>query len=204
MKGITYRRDFGLWWPDYDHKPEACHALVLRGLPDMDRAVSLCGRRRTCVQAGAHAGLWARKLAGLFDVVMAFEPEQMLYACAVRNLSAQANVFVHPTALSDSTGDAAMRPSVSAGSWRLEPGGSATASTVRLDELGLDDVDVVFLDVEGHERQALEGAIDTVRRCRPVLQVEMLPRARASIEEFMAREGYGLAARAGKDEVYVG
>jgi len=43
-----------------------------------------------------------------------------------------------------------------------------------LDSYGFEDVDIVKIDVEGFEYDVLLGAKDTVDRCRPVVQVEMV------------------------------
>jgi len=42
-----------------------------------------------------------------------------------------------------------------------------------VDSLGLSDLDLLQLDIEGYEYHALFGAIETLIRCRPVVQVEM-------------------------------
>ena len=41
-----------------------------------------------------------------------------------------------------------------------------------LDTLGLERVDLIKLDVEGMEEEALEGAKETIKRCKPVMYIE--------------------------------
>jgi FkbM family methyltransferase len=48
-----------------------------------------------------------------------------------------------------------------------------------IDALGLADLEHVKLDAEGFEQEVLEGASDTLRRCRPVLSLEVEERHRA-------------------------
>ncbi len=36
-------------------------------------------------------------------------------------------------------------------------------------------VSILQLDVEGHEQPALAGALATIRRCRPIIILEVLP-----------------------------
>ncbi|GHC97201.1 FkbM family methyltransferase [Novosphingobium pokkalii] len=43
-----------------------------------------------------------------------------------------------------------------------------------VDALGLERLDFVKIDVEGHEREIVIGAMETVRRCRPVVYLETL------------------------------
>lgn len=57
------------------------------------------------------------------------------------------------------------------GSSKIALAGQATALT-RIDALGLDDLSLLQLDVEGFELHALNGARETVDRCSPVILVE--------------------------------
>ena len=57
------------------------------------------------------------------------------------------------------------------GSSRIAQAGQATALT-KIDALGLDDLSLLQLDVEGFEAYALAGAAETVTRCSPVILVE--------------------------------
>jgi len=41
-----------------------------------------------------------------------------------------------------------------------------------IDDLGLDACDLIQLDVEGFEAKVLQGASQTITRCRPVIMVE--------------------------------
>jgi hypothetical protein len=63
-----------------------------------------------------------------------------------------------------------------------------------LDSYALEDVGFVKIDVEGHELAALRGAEQTLRRCRPLVLVEVEDRHRpdavSSVRAFMATMGY--------------
>jgi FkbM family methyltransferase len=48
-----------------------------------------------------------------------------------------------------------------------------TVATVRLDDLALTDVGLLKIDVEGHEKSVLDGAIETIRREQPNLILEL-------------------------------
>jgi len=53
-----------------------------------------------------------------------------------------------------------------------------TVPTIALDSLDLNDVTAIKIDVEGAEAEVLLGARETLRRCRPVLSVEIEERHR--------------------------
>lgn len=44
-----------------------------------------------------------------------------------------------------------------------------------LDSFNFEDVDCIKIDVEGYEYNVLKGAEQTIRRCRPVVQLEVVP-----------------------------
>ncbi len=48
----------------------------------------------------------------------------------------------------------------------------AVCVAISIDSLDINGIVLIQLDVEGHERQALAGAIDTIRRCRPAIAIE--------------------------------
>lgn len=212
---IRFRPDFDAWWPNYDHAPETCFKFVQRGLPDADIAARLCQRRRVCIQAGAHAGFWPRRLAGHFTTVYAFEPEPTLFECARANLRRWRvkNVDLRPDALGDQAGTAVLRAHRSAGSWAIAPGLSwdsgltdetadVEVKVTTIDALGLPVVDAIYLDVEGFETTALTGAARTIARSRPIIHLEELPDSAAAIEIHMAALHYVRAAVAHKDVIF--
>lgn len=45
-------------------------------------------------------------------------------------------------------------------------------AAINIDRLALDDLILIQLDVEGHERVALSGAVQTIQRNRPVIAIE--------------------------------
>jgi FkbM family methyltransferase len=45
-----------------------------------------------------------------------------------------------------------------------------------IDSYAFEDVDIIKIDVEGSELMVMEGARDTIARCRPSVQVEIVPK----------------------------
>lgn len=199
--GISWRADLGAWWPDYDHNPVKCMEFVRHGLPAIGRVMHYCERMRVAVQAGGHAGFWPLTLAKFFEHVHTFEPERALFDCMQRNCQAP-NVTMYRHGLGAAPGPAWFRSHVSAGSWRVDPEGKHLITLLDLDALNLKHVDALLLDVEGYEPQALEGGRCTIERCRPVILVELLPRSKDAIEQWLREAGYVQRERFGRDGIY--
>ena len=61
-----------------------------------------------------------------------------------------------------------------------------------LDEYNLPRVDFIKLDIEGMELEALEGADNTIKRCRPILLVERIKSNAEQINRWFSDRGYTL------------
>jgi FkbM family methyltransferase len=142
------------------------------------------------VHAGTFFGDFLPALAGSRDgTVWAFEPNRTSYRCAriTAELNGLENVTLTHAALSDAPGQASLatsdRHGVSYGGGSRLFSGSAdgrlheTVPLLTVDEAVPADrhIGVLELDVEGHEQQALAGALRTIERCSPLLILEDLP-----------------------------
>jgi len=56
---------------------------------------------------------------------------------------------------------------------RLAPSPSGNIEVYPLDDLGFERIDLLKIDVEGMEFDVLHGMAETLRRCRPVLMIEV-------------------------------
>jgi FkbM family methyltransferase len=155
-----------MWWPDGD---KHCHKVVPRQVRDADRAIALCRRTRTCIQAGGNVGVWANHLAKMFKTVWTFEPDWENYRCLVKNRAE--GVYAIMEALGDHEGAMGMRRApANAGAHAMHGSGQFPVNTI--DFHGGRDVDLIALDIAGMEPLALAGASETIQRYRPVLMVE--------------------------------
>jgi FkbM family methyltransferase len=71
---------------------------------------------------------------------------------------------------------------------------TSTVNTLTIDSLELKRVDLLKLDVEGMELAALNGAIETIKRTRPMIHVEVVKTERDELENLLAPLGYKLFA----------
>jgi hypothetical protein len=56
--------------------------------------------------------------------------------------------------------------------------------------LALERLDLLKLDVEGMEAEALDGARETIERCKPILFVETIKSDKDAITAALRNEGY--------------
>jgi FkbM family methyltransferase len=154
----------------------------------IEQSLAICRGRRVAVDAGAHVGFWSYYLALGFGAVHAFEPSELFAQCFERNVRAK-NVVLHRVALGDEEKTVALEVDAqNTGATHVRPGAAGEVPMRTLDGYRLDEVDFLKVDVEGYERQVLEGARETLVRCRPVVIVEQ--------KDFAARYGgerYGAA-----------
>ncbi len=132
-------------------------------------------QKRTCVQAGACIGIWPMRLSQEFDRVITFEAQDVNFKCALHNIEGIQNISIHNAALGkDNTKKIKMHQEGKfvdhSGAWWVVPGGDIP--TICIDDLGLTEVDMMWLDIEGSEYDALVGASETINRCKPVIGVE--------------------------------
>jgi FkbM family methyltransferase len=157
----------GLWWPD-DVGTKWQHSF--KHVRSLEWAMKRVKQRRTAVQAGGNVGLWPLAMSRRFERVITFEPDVTSCACLLENLVDARNVTVIPAALGDVAGTCGIEHR-SLGSHRVAEGKDVDVMT--LDSFDLRDVDLLQLDVEGYELNALRGARNTLARCLPLVQVEL-------------------------------
>jgi FkbM family methyltransferase len=141
----------------------------------------------TVLDIGANFGVFSLTLASRCGSgrVHAFEPGQEALAQLRHNtavLNPNLPITIHPVALSDSSRTAALHHSGGAPvTFSLSEDeaelGEESVQTVTLDqwraEQGVDRVDVIKIDVEGHEPQALRGGLGLLADQRPDIMFEV-------------------------------
>jgi FkbM family methyltransferase len=180
-------------------------------------AMPFCRRYRTALDGGAHIGTWTCELAKNFERVIAFEPADDTFECLQANTAdltkvpAEANVQLWKAALGqverrvEIVDDPARQGNT--GSRHVAAGNAVEMMAV--DQLALTDLDFMKLDLEGYELFALKGAVQTLRRCKPVVLIEVkrfTPKRFGVDHEdaatFLLGMGYIEVARKRNDRVY--
>jgi FkbM family methyltransferase len=134
------------------------------------------GRRRVAVDVGAHVGLWSWPLAHRFRRVVGFEPMPEHIDCWHMNMAGVGG-SLHPVAIGESHRQVsiATRTEGSSGDTGID-GTGLEVEMWTLDSFGLDEVDFIKVDTEGYEPFVIDGARETIARCRPAcIVVEQKP-----------------------------
>jgi FkbM family methyltransferase len=154
-----------------------------RGESELRLLRYLADPAKTSVDAGANKGVYTYFLSGLCRHVYAYEPNPKIFGLLQRSVH-RPNVTLRATALSDVTGeDRLIVPKRKAGysnqlaSLRKNkfPGDAieVPVETRRLDDEDVGQVGFIKIDVEGFERQVLMGGLETLKRHRPRLLIEI-------------------------------
>lgn len=170
------------------------------------------GPRRRAIQAGAHIGIWPRRLSELFASVVCFEPSPENAECVSVNLQGTAAVFYRGVLVeSQRLVDVALKRKSTATHYvtKRHDRASAKVDGFCVDQFGFDDVDAIFLDVEGAEMLALKGAVETIRKTRPLIVAEECGYCRrlgyepGDMAAFLGEMGYTQVGVVGVDLVFV-
>jgi len=142
---------------------------------------------------GAHCGshtLMYKKIKPDL-IVYAFEPQSMMHDLLCKNVMMNQldNVWCFNKAVGNINGEVEMNDSVADGhnpTERIEYGtkdlynlaglevgsGGEVVEMVRIDDYDFPKIDFIKMDVEGYEPLVLEGAIETIKKDRPVISYE--------------------------------
>lgn len=152
------------------------------------RCIDCChGQRRTAIDVGAYAGLWATQLSQEFHYVMAFEPIEDYFVLLRSNTQTMVNVTCRAEAVGDREGSGVMRkkdfdfPAPDA--WTLlngpaaigqigsELNNHAVVPITTIDALNLDGIDFIKINTNGGEYEVVVGAFETIRGEKPLVLV---------------------------------
>lgn len=127
----------------------------------------------TCIDIGAHCGLWSMQLEKKFKHVHAFEPVERHRECFAKNVKA---AQLYPYALGEAKQIVRMAKGVkSTGDTCIANDGEYEAEVRCLDDFDIQNSGFIKLDCEGYELFALKGGQQTIESSWPVVIVEQKP-----------------------------
>lgn len=214
-KVVLYR---GYWWQKKDGSDEVTSesapedstcSLILNTLMDVPALVSnFVVEKKVVLQAGGNCGMFPIKYAELFEIVYTFEPDPVLFHCLSKNVTSP-NIIKFQAALGN------IRNLVSTTNYMACAGGTHIGSlqgiipTLLIDDLNLPRLDLIHLDIEGYEYNALRGGVDTIKRCKPIICIEFCDpwlyrysTNLSQIENFLSLLSYEYVGEVKGDRVY--
>ena len=176
------------------------------------------------IDGGANIGAWTIVMAEYFGKVIAFEPVPETFGLLVENVKAHRNVECRNQALMDKAGTIKIKiPDYNDKHQQatgeivnkdlraryVEWDNTGDIAAITIDSLNLASCDLIKLDLEGAEPLALDGAVETIKKFRPVLVVEIKRHSRrfkvhpTLVHEKVIKMGYRQSFRDGHDRFYV-
>jgi FkbM family methyltransferase len=150
--------------------------------PIVDEFASLVRAGSVAIDMGANFGQMSVALAKLGAKVYAFEADEFLASVAQQNLELNGitNSVVINSAIWDVSDVLLPFPEAnfdkfdSLGSFGIDLSSTSgrMVKSIALDDLGLEDVSLIKVDVQGADLRAMWGSVDTIKRCRPAIIFE--------------------------------
>lgn len=135
----------------------------------------------TCLDIGANIGVISQALLYAGHRVHAFEPQPEIYKLLVENMNSVGGEFTHHNAAVGDRAGTAHMPKVHYSAKGNFGGlgigtpsiyGNITVPVNTIDSMSLRDVGFMKIDVEGYELEVLQGATETINRCKPIMYIE--------------------------------
>ena len=189
-------------------KDEHCIQAVLREVCDLGASLDLCKQFRTVIQAGGNVGVYPMALAQRFQRVYTVEPDAANYEALAINTASQPRVVIRRAAFGQDHGKAAIDQIYpdNIGAHQIKDGNEF--DVLPSDSLSVTDCDLLQLDVEGSEHQAILGAIATIEASWPVITLELKGHGERygytddDTINLLADMGYKIADRVNRDVIF--
>ena len=147
---------------------------------EMDVMREMCPQGGTVIEAGANVGSHTLGLMQWAGTVWAFEPHPETYALLQANVlrnNPTAIMHCYHAGLGKESAQGIMEAHTA--NQPFNPGGAmlrivadGDIDITTIDSLEIEEVHLIKADVEGHEMAVIEGAEQTISRCRPVIYLE--------------------------------
>ncbi len=196
-----YRLERGLLWPTTD---VGAAAVLFAQAGDLNTVYKHCRNFDVAIQAGGNCGIWPKAMGEKFRVVYTFEPDPINFRCLCANAPGE-NIFKYNASLGDKhvTTSLKLRPD-NVGAHQVD--GAGDIPMLRIDDFALSACDLIYLDIEGFEFEALLGADETIKRFKPVIVVEDkgVSGPVGMVTSWLVRDmGYRIAEQVSKDVILV-
>jgi FkbM family methyltransferase len=156
----------------------------------------------TVIQAGGNLGLYPRLLANRFKFVYTFEPDPLNFHCLVNNCQVD-NVVKINAALGEKNEFVQVlrnhRSNVGMHQVRVHAGG--LIPVLSIDSFNFESCDMIILDTEGYDHNILKGAVNTIRKFKPVITAEN--NNGLNILDIIGEFGYRVLDQSAADTIFI-
>lgn len=148
---------------------------------ETEMILSLATKDRLCLDIGANIGVISQALLANGFSVEAFEPQPEICSILGENLAFVGGEYNHYNVAVGAQEGIAPMPKVQYGAKGNFGGlgigtksiyGSYNVPVQTIDSFKFADVGFMKIDVEGYELEVLQGAEETINRCKPVMYIE--------------------------------
>ncbi len=209
---LEYRNcklDDSQWlWPA--EEAGAWKALTKENNYNLPNKISkFCNKLDLVFQAGGNAGIYPKHYSKIFNSVITAEPDYRNFFCLNFNVT-EKNVFKFQTCIGNENKslDIAFKGSYTPKNrGKLRVQGPGLIPQITIDSLSITP-DLIHLDIEGYEGFALDGAIQTISKCKPIIVLETNGSGDAygwpqeKIDNFLFSLGYTIIEDWGHDKIY--
>ena len=204
---MNYKFFNGWKFPEYETRLLAVDEngkSTYNGLVHIETALEYVKNFGVMVDVGANVGLITVPMAEKFQKVYAFECVPETYECLKYNTSKISNIECFNVAVSNEQG--MINVAIPKSDGVVYSSGWASISKDRqdvfpekdfvevksltLDSINLDRLDFLKIDVEQAEMMVVEGAINTIKKHRPVIEFENKRRENVNVISYLNTLGY--------------
>ena len=129
--------------------------------------------KRTALDIGSCYGMIAVPLSHYFNTVYSFEPNPRVWDAFIKNTRSHNNIHLNRVGISSENKEIKFQSLKFSGCSHISTEGNITVPVKSIDSFNFTNVDLIKIDVEGHELDVIKGAIDLLQRDKPLLLVEI-------------------------------
>lgn len=152
---------------------------------------------------GAWVGTWSLAMNEFCGRVVAFEPDKVHYECLVKNVPE--DIETHQLAIGSEQKMISLSEDDFTQSKRVI--GEGIIPMVTIDSLGLEDIDLIKIDVEGYEMEVLKGAEETLKGVKYIMielnsNTKKYGSSNSKIEKHLKSLGFKSLIKQWPDQVF--
>ena len=198
----------GFWVPENDkHIEDWKSGSSFTQNKCLDKFIKICEKEdlkfNHILDIGAWVGTWTCAMNQFCGRIVAFEPDPQHYRCLVKNVPE--NVETHQLAVGNDSKMISLSDDNFTQAKRII--GDGNIPMVTIDSLGLADVDMIKIDVEGYEMEVLKGAEKTLENIQ-YLMIELNNNTKkygssnAEVEKYLQKKGFKVKVKIWPDVVW--